>query len=117
VARSSESSPVVPLRTPVFHILLALLGRDRHGLGIAEEVERASDGAVELGPGTLYRCLAEMTEARLIDAVPPPSPDADPRRKYYRIKAEGREVLAKETARLGRLVDTARGRGALEGQA
>lgn len=107
----------MPLRPPVYHILLALVGRDRHGLGIADEIERASEGALELGPGTLYRSLSEMTDARLIRAVPAPSADADPRRKYYRITPDGRELLARETARLGRLVETARARGALPEQA
>jgi DNA-binding PadR family transcriptional regulator len=106
-----------PLRPPVYHILLALVGRERHGLGIADEIERASEGAVELGPGTLYRSLAEMSDAGLIRAVPRPSADADPRRKYYGITPEGRELLARETARLGRLVETARAQGALPEQA
>ena len=49
-----------PLRPAVFHILLALAGQDLHGLGIADEVERASGGVLELGPATLYRSLAEL---------------------------------------------------------
>jgi DNA-binding PadR family transcriptional regulator len=114
---SYSASRALPLRPPVYHILLALLGRDRHGLGIAEEIERASEGALELGPGTLYRSLAEMVDARLIHAIPAPSADADPRRKYYRITAEGKELLARETARLHRLVETARAQGALPEQA
>lgn len=102
----------LPLRPAVYHILLALVGRDRHGLGIAEEIERASEGAVELGPGTLYRSLSEMVEAGLIDPVPAPE-GADPRRKYYRATEEGTDLVARETARLGRLVATARARGVL----
>lgn len=43
MARGSDVH-LLPLRPPVYHILLALVGRDRHGLGIAEEVERASEG-------------------------------------------------------------------------
>jgi DNA-binding PadR family transcriptional regulator len=109
----STDPRTIPLRPPVYHILLALVGRDRHGLGIADEIERASEGALELGPGTLYRSLAEMTAARLIRAVPAPSEDADPRRKYYRITSEGRDLLARETVRLGRLVETARASGAV----
>ena len=109
----SSDVAALPLRPPVYHILLALVGHDRHGLGIADEIERASEGAVELGPGTLYRSLAEMSDAGLVRAVPPPSADADPRRKYYRITQDGRDLLAIETARLGRLVATARARGAL----
>lgn len=53
MTRSSDTR-AVPLRPPVYHILLALVGRDRHGLGIADEIERASEGTVEMGPGTLY---------------------------------------------------------------
>jgi DNA-binding PadR family transcriptional regulator len=112
VARTPDPR-TIPLRPPVYHILLALLERDSHGLGIADEIERASDGALELGPGTLYRSLAEMVDAGLICAVPPPSADADPRRKHYQITRDGKELLAKETARLRRLVEAATAMGAL----
>lgn len=106
---SPSSDPrSIPLRPAVHLILLALARGDMHGLGIAEEAERASGGAVELGPGTLYRSLAEMAGAGLIRSVPAPTPDADPRRKHYGITAEGREVLARETTRLERLVEAAR---------
>jgi len=107
----------LPLRPPVYHILLALVGCDRHGLGIADEIERASEGTLELGPGTLYRSLAEMAEDGLIRSVRAPTSDADPRRKYYRITAAGRHLLAAETARLARLVEAARARGAVPGEA
>jgi len=112
VARAPDSHSI-PLRPVVYHILLSLMGGDRHGLGIAEHAERMSEGAVELGPGTLYRSLSEMAEAGLIEAVRSPRPDADPRRKYYSITSRGRDLLARETERLGRLVDTARAHGAL----
>lgn len=113
----SPDPRALPVRPPVYHILLSLLGHPLHGLGIADEVERASEGVVELGPGTLYRSLAEMTEAGLIRGAEAPSGDADPRRKYYAITASGRALLAEETARLGRLVATARARNAVPEQA
>ena len=116
MSRSSDRRSI-PLRPPVYHILLALVRGELHGLGIADEVEQASEGAVELGPGTLYRSLSEMTEAGLIRGVGAPSGDADPRRKYYGLTASGREGLAAETARLGRLVETARARNAVPEQA
>lgn len=110
---SPPSDPrTIPLRPAVHHILLALARGPLHGLGIAEEIEAASEGAVELGPGTLYRSLAEMAGAGLIRPVPAPTSDADPRRKHYGITAEGRELLARETARLERLVEAARARRA-----
>lgn len=103
----------IPLKTPVFHILLALSAGDAHGLGIADEVETATGGAVELGPGTLYRSLKEMTERGLIRPVEAPRDDADPRRKYYRITDEGRALLKAESFRLQRLVQVARERDVL----
>jgi DNA-binding PadR family transcriptional regulator len=95
------------LKSPVFHILLALAESDLHGLGIADWVERTTDGAMELGPGTLYRSLKEMTEEGLIREVRAPA-GADPRRKYYSMTPAGRRRLAAEAARLERLVDVAR---------
>ena len=102
-----------PLKTPVFHILLALSERDLHGLGVADEVEEATDGVVELGPGTLYRSLKEMAQRGLIREVEAPEADADPRRKYYGITERGRKLVAAEAARLERLVEVARTRNLL----
>lgn len=98
------------LKPPVFHILLALAERDLHGLGIADSVEEMTGGAVELGPGTLYRSLKEMGEGGLIRETEAPQADSDPRRKYYAITPEGRTRVAHEAARLERLVEVARQR-------
>lgn len=103
----------LPLKTPVFHILLALSDADGHGLGIADEVERATGGTVKLVPGTLYRSLKEMSERGLIRKVDAPRDDADPRRKYYRITERGRELVRAEAARLQRLLQVARERDVL----
>lgn len=102
-----------PLRPPVFHILLALSRADLHGLGIAETVERDTGGAVELGPGTLYRSLKEMAHEGLIVEVEAPDEDADPRRKYYRATPEGRRLVSAEAARLASLVRLAEERDVL----
>lgn len=112
MSRNSDPSPL-PLRPPVFHILLALTRADLHGLGIAEEVERETDGTIELGPGTLYRSLKEMAERGLVREVEAPREDADPRRKYYRVTAAGRSLVSAEAARLERLVRLARERDVL----
>ncbi len=97
----------------MFHILLALSAGDLHGLGIAEEIERASEGLIELGPGTLYRTLAELADAGLVRSVGAPERDADPRRKYYRLSRTGRSVLTAEAERLQQLVGTAKARRVL----
>lgn len=84
-----------------------------HGLGIADEVERTSQGALELGPGTLYRSLSEMVDFGLVEILPHHPDGADPRRKYYRITDSGRELVATEAARLADVVEVARARSIL----
>ena len=101
------------LNPPVFHILLALSERALHGLGIADQVEAATEGSVELGPGTLYRSLKQMTAAGLIREVEAPEADADPRRRYYALTERGRRVAAEEAERLERIVGVARARNLL----
>ena len=96
------------LRPAVFHILLALAQEARHGLGIAQAVDDATEGAVVLGPGTLYRSLKEMLHDGLIEAAAAPSPDDDPRRRYYALTDEGRTAVREEAARMARIVDVAR---------
>jgi DNA-binding PadR family transcriptional regulator len=98
------------LKPAVFHILLALAEGELHGLGIADWVEATTGGAVELGPGTLYRSLKEMAEAGLIREVAAADSDADPRRKYYALAPAGRRRVAEEAVRLERLVEVARER-------
>lgn len=102
-----------PMKPAVLHILLALAEGEMHGLGIADWVDATTNGAVELGPGTLYRSLKEMTAAGLIRESRAPEADADPRRKYYGITAAGRRRVGAEAVRLERLVEVARQRNLL----
>ena len=95
---------------PVFHILLALADQSLHGLGIAERVLAMTEGSLDLGPGTLYRSLKEMAERGLIREVAAPDAQADPRRRYYALTAQGRRLAVTEAERLERIVGVARER-------
>jgi DNA-binding MarR family transcriptional regulator len=57
---------MVPLTPAVFHILLALFGKERHGYDIMQQVREVSQGAVKMDPGTLYGSLDRMIEAGLV---------------------------------------------------
>jgi DNA-binding PadR family transcriptional regulator len=99
-----------PLTPANVHILLALADEDRHGYGIMQEVARLTEGAVRMGPGTLYGTIKRLLAARYIeeaDERPDPALD-DERRRYYRITAAGRRALQAETARASTLVAAAR---------
>ncbi|HYW06507.1 MAG TPA: helix-turn-helix transcriptional regulator [Longimicrobium sp.] len=86
---SPEASP--PLPAPTLHILLALASEERHGYGIMREVEAQTDGALRLGPGTLYGALKRMLAAGwIVEAEDRPDPRMnDERRRYYRITELG----------------------------
>jgi DNA-binding PadR family transcriptional regulator len=88
------------------HILLALLEGEKHGYAIMREVDQLSDGAVKMGPGTLYGTIGRLLGDGLIEEVP--SPDgADPgaeRRRYYRLTQDGTQVANDELRRLRTLL-------------
>ena len=91
------------VRSPVgYQILLALAARDRHGYLIRKAVEQQTDGAMKLGPGTLYAAIRRLEDQGLIEESPW-RPDADlddRRRRYYRLTKPGRAALEAETERL-----------------
>jgi len=91
-----------------FHILLVLIEGPRHGYGLMKEVERESNGEVRLEIGSLYRLLARLLDAGLIEET-----EGDERRRFYRISRNGRRVLKAEASRLAGLVNLARSRKVL----
>lgn len=106
---------LLPLTPATFHILLALVGQERHGYSIMREVERYTDGKLRLGATTLYRSIKQMLAAQLIEELDErPDPDLDDeRRHYYRITAFGRRVLQIEASRLAALVALAHEKGVI----
>jgi DNA-binding PadR family transcriptional regulator len=99
----------VPLTPAVFHILLALSTKERHGYGIMKEVEADSESKVKMGPGTLYGSLGRMLEAGLIresDKKRDPDMD-DERRVYYKLTGLGEKTLAAELERYREVVAVA----------
>lgn len=104
----------LPLRRVEFHILLSLTTGERHGYGIIRDIEARGETSVP-DVGTMYRALARMVEAGLIEAAArQPAPDSgDERRNYYRITSAGTRVARAEAQRLGALVQAARAGGLL----
>jgi DNA-binding PadR family transcriptional regulator len=95
-----------------FHILLALVGADRHGYAIMQQVAIDSREAIQLGPGTLYAALARLLDYSFIREVGShvdPAID-DSRRRYYRLTTTGRTAVSAEAERLAGVVKVARAR-------
>lgn len=107
--------PSQPLQPAAFHILLALSGGERHGYAIMSEVAELSQGALRIGPGTLYGSIKRLLGEGLIEESgtrPDPALD-DQRRRYYRLTAAGTAALSDEAARMARLAAVAAERNVL----
>jgi DNA-binding PadR family transcriptional regulator len=115
----AQSNPTqfLPLTPAVFHILLVLADEDRHGYDIMREIASATDGKIQMGPGTLYGTIKRTLQAGLIvEAAERPDPALDDsRRRYYRLTDLGQQVLTAEVERLARLVAIAQRKDLLNG--
>jgi DNA-binding PadR family transcriptional regulator len=105
-----EPEAWLPLTSAMFHILLALADRERHGYDIMREVDERTEGKMRLGPGTLYGSIKRMLKDGFIEELeerPDPELD-DERRRYYRLTDFGYRLAVAEAQRLERLVKSAR---------
>jgi DNA-binding PadR family transcriptional regulator len=102
-----ELKKLLPLAPPMFFILLALSEGENHGYAVMQMVERLSDGAVRMGPATLYTTLRRLRELELIEEQT--SGDAeDSRRRQYRLTKAGKWLLHAEVARMENLLRKAK---------
>jgi DNA-binding PadR family transcriptional regulator len=108
VTDTEARGPLPPLTPAVFHTLLALAGGDRHGYGILKDVLRHTDGAVRLGPGTIYGTLQRLMETGWVEESDGPADAVDERRRHYRLTRTGRKALESEVQRMEGLVRAAR---------
>jgi DNA-binding PadR family transcriptional regulator len=106
----------LPLRRVEFHILLSLATGERHGYGIIRDIEARGDSTPP-DLGTMYRALARMAEAELIEAagrrVTAEDEGGEERRNYYRITSTGMRVARAEAKRLEAMMKAARVGGLL----
>jgi len=80
--RDSTDSPTA---AAVFHILIALADRERHGYSIKQDVAARTESKVQLSAGTLYSFIRRMLEQGLIEELAE-SPDTR-RCRRSRLKA------------------------------
>jgi DNA-binding PadR family transcriptional regulator len=114
VPRSTAPDPesFLPLKAPVFEVLLTLADGERHGYAILNEIADRSAGRISMFPAQLYRYLEKLLGDGLIaesDERPAPELD-DERRRYYRITPLGLQVARAEARRLETVLAEARAR-------
>jgi DNA-binding PadR family transcriptional regulator len=96
---------LLPVKSTVFLILMAVAEEPRHGYGIMQNVQERSGGSVNLGTSHLYRHLKRLLDDGLVEEVEPVTADRDdPRRRYYQLTDFGEQVVGAESERLKALV-------------
>lgn len=71
------------------HVLLALV-RPRHGYAVTQFLEERSEGAISIGPASLYTTLKKLSAAGFIEELA-----AEDSRRTYQLTPNGHEVLAR----------------------
>ena len=92
----------IPMTETAFFILLCLR-TPNHGYGIIQMVERMTEGAIKLTPGTMYGSLSKMEKDNIIRFV-----REEDKRKIYQITDLGAEILQIERNRIERLYKISR---------
>ena len=94
-----------PLPSASLHIVLALLDGELHGYALMGRITELSDGAVRMGPGTLYGTLNRLVDDGLIEETTDRVTREDSeRRRYYTLTGAGRAVAVDELVRLQAMV-------------
>jgi len=89
---STDLKKYLPLTEATAYILLAL-SEPLHGYGVMQKVEAMSNGAVKIGPGTLYGAFSTLETDGIIEKI-----SEEGRRKIYALTDKGK-ILLKEHVR------------------
>ena len=87
----------IPMTETAFYILFCLQ-KPNHGYGIVQMVEKMTEGAIRLAPGTMYGSLSKMEKDGVIKFI-----KEEDKRKIYEITELGLEILNIELNRIKRL--------------
>jgi DNA-binding PadR family transcriptional regulator len=97
-----EITKHLPLTEATYYILLALV-EPLHGYGVMQKVKAISQGAVRIGPGTLYGAFSTLEKEGLIVKVA-----EQDRRKSYTLTLKGRQLLKAQIDRFEVMLDNGR---------
>ena len=87
----------IPMTETAFYILFCLQ-KPNHGYGIVQMVEKMTEDAIRLAPGTMYGSLSKMEKDGVIRFI-----KEEDKRKIYEITELGLEILNIELNRIKRL--------------
>ncbi len=79
-------------------IVRTLVGGDAHGHSIAKVIERTSEDVLEVEQGSLYPALHRLEDRKWVSSYWGASENSR-KARFYRLTAEGRKQLVRETSR------------------
>jgi DNA-binding PadR family transcriptional regulator len=93
---------LLPLTPAVFYILFALANDEQHGYAIMQATHTLSEGAVSMGPGTLYTTIQRLFNLGLVEETTHRKRpvELERRRRFYRLTRIGRKVFDLEIGRM-----------------
>lgn len=86
----------------MFYIMTALT-KPRHGYAIMNLIEETSEGAITIGPASMYTIIKKLLQHEWIYLYD----DSDSRRKTYLLTEEGRAVLEEDLKVRKRMIQLA----------
>lgn len=104
-------TPDIRVTPTFFHLLLSLAEGPKHAYAVLGEIEKRTDGAVKLGPSSLYYAVGRLEDAGWIEEVEEVEGSDDPheeQRRYYALTRTGRTRLEEELEVLSGIVARAR---------
>ncbi len=105
MSRSRKALPAASL-----HIVLALMDGELHGYALMRRVADISDGAVRMGPGTMYGTLNRLVDEGLItETTDRVARTEGERRRYYQLTPTGQSAALSELDRLQTLLHRIKG--------
>ncbi|WP_054707863.1 helix-turn-helix transcriptional regulator [Bacillus sp. JCM 19041] len=90
------------LTDSMFYIMAALT-KPRHGYAIMTLIEETTEGAISIGPASMYTIIKKLLKQEWIYL----HDGTDSRRKTYLITKKGREVLEKDVKLRKRMIQFA----------
>jgi PadR family transcriptional regulator PadR len=91
------------MSTLEYHVMLALASGPLYGYAVSETIAADSRGTLTPRAGSLYRVIARLITAGLVNEAEPdeePPPHPGHARRYYALTPAGRRVLIVEARRL-----------------
>lgn len=95
MADKNDPSKYLPLSETTFYTMTCLAQEPLHGYALMQRAKDISQGAVQIGAGTLYTIFSTLEKVGLIKMI-----SESERRKTYALTPKGKKVLLLQIQRI-----------------